>query len=614
MWAKQVWLKDGKLQTYTNKWEDVNVWPTPTPVPVTGVSLDQNSATIVPEGTLQLTATITPSDATNKKVTWSSSNNTIAHVSSAWLVTAGSLEWETTITVKTKDGNYTDTCAVTVSNHVPEVQSVDLASLSEENTGYANRTMSSVFTVSPYTASNPNVSIVSSDSSVVEVWEIYYNPYPSEWNSWDVQFYFNGTGTATVTITSLDNPEATATYNFEVLEDVPVTSISNVSSSSASVYSGISNNLVTFEYSPTDAIAPSEDISFSLKEGEDDIGYGYINGNGWDGQVTFNANGNQWDSAVYELYALNDSSNKEEITVTIAGEWVAYIEDLDQTGITITEWATDSTKTFTYAPISADIDSIDVTIDDTGVATAQLVKDSDWNAHVEVTGVSEWQAYISLWVTWIIQYGWFYVDVEAVPVVYIESISNLSSTSVSVLETQTATITADYLPLDAVDYSNVTFVPTVDNIATAYVSSINSGTMTIQIDGDSAGTTQFEIYIDWTATGLTIDVTVNSAYTITFTPRDTTYNQEWGWTISQSSIVVPTSWASIILWTSDSADAIVSVTGQPDVNIIPTEDSWYTMQGWYYWDESDQQWKTWYMTTLQITGDLNARYYFGLNQ
>lgn len=80
--AKLVWLKDGKLQTYTNKWEEVNVGPTPEPVAVTGVSLNESSATIQTEGTLQLTATVTPSDATDKNVTWSSSNDSIAHVDS----------------------------------------------------------------------------------------------------------------------------------------------------------------------------------------------------------------------------------------------------------------------------------------------------------------------------------------------------------------------------------------------------------------------------------------------------------------------------------------------------------------------------------------------------
>ncbi|MBR6285297.1 MAG: Ig-like domain-containing protein [Muribaculaceae bacterium] len=42
-------------------------------------------------GTKQLTATIAPSNATNKAVTWSSSNTSVATMSSSGLVTGGTL-------------------------------------------------------------------------------------------------------------------------------------------------------------------------------------------------------------------------------------------------------------------------------------------------------------------------------------------------------------------------------------------------------------------------------------------------------------------------------------------------------------------------------------------
>ncbi len=82
-------------------------------VAVTGVSLDTNSATIGVDGTKQLVATVSPSNATNKAVTWTSSKTSVATVSSEGVVT-GKSAGNTTITVRTSDGGYTATCAVTV--------------------------------------------------------------------------------------------------------------------------------------------------------------------------------------------------------------------------------------------------------------------------------------------------------------------------------------------------------------------------------------------------------------------------------------------------------------------------------------------------------------------
>jgi len=84
------------------------------PISVTGVSLDQSSANVDLGDTLQLTETVTPANATDKSVTWSSSNTSVATVNSSGLVTAVSVG-NATITVTTTDGGFTDTCAVTVS-------------------------------------------------------------------------------------------------------------------------------------------------------------------------------------------------------------------------------------------------------------------------------------------------------------------------------------------------------------------------------------------------------------------------------------------------------------------------------------------------------------------
>ena len=81
-------------------------------LPVTAVSLPPTADTY-PGGTVQLTAVITPALATNNKITWTSSNPSVATVSESGLVKGIALG-SATITVTTEDGNKTATCTVTV--------------------------------------------------------------------------------------------------------------------------------------------------------------------------------------------------------------------------------------------------------------------------------------------------------------------------------------------------------------------------------------------------------------------------------------------------------------------------------------------------------------------
>ena len=96
---------------------------TPATVAVESVSLDKNSEILAPNGTLQLTATVTPKNATNKNVTWSSSTPSVATVSQEGLVTAVSAG-STTIRVTTEDGSKTATCTVTVESSTPLTSTV----------------------------------------------------------------------------------------------------------------------------------------------------------------------------------------------------------------------------------------------------------------------------------------------------------------------------------------------------------------------------------------------------------------------------------------------------------------------------------------------------------
>ena len=83
---------------------------------VTGVKLNKNTTTIKVGGTETLTATVEPANATNKAVTWSSDNISVATVDANGLVTAVA-EGSATITVTTEDGSKTATCTVIVTNN-----------------------------------------------------------------------------------------------------------------------------------------------------------------------------------------------------------------------------------------------------------------------------------------------------------------------------------------------------------------------------------------------------------------------------------------------------------------------------------------------------------------
>ena len=86
------------------------------PNSVTGVSVEPKEKVISIGEELVIKATITPENATNKKVAWTSDNETVAKVDESGKVTSIS-EGTAKITVTTEDGGKTATCAITVKNY-----------------------------------------------------------------------------------------------------------------------------------------------------------------------------------------------------------------------------------------------------------------------------------------------------------------------------------------------------------------------------------------------------------------------------------------------------------------------------------------------------------------
>lgn len=98
----------------TSTFSSVDVWSTSvSTVPVTGVNLNKSTTTLIVGNTEQLIASVLPANATNKNITWTSSNTSKVTVSASGMLTAVATG-SATITAKTVDGNFTATCAVNV--------------------------------------------------------------------------------------------------------------------------------------------------------------------------------------------------------------------------------------------------------------------------------------------------------------------------------------------------------------------------------------------------------------------------------------------------------------------------------------------------------------------
>ena len=168
----------------------------------TGVSLNKTATTISVGGDETLTATVAPANATNKAVTWSSSDNTVATVDATGKVT-GIKAGTAGITVTTVDGSHTATCTVTVQAGTIAVSGISLNKTATTVSVGGDETL--MATVAPANATNKAVTWRSSDNAVATV---------------DANGKVTGikAGTAIITVTTLDSNH-TATCTVTVTSD-----------------------------------------------------------------------------------------------------------------------------------------------------------------------------------------------------------------------------------------------------------------------------------------------------------------------------------------------------------------------------------------------------------
>ena len=137
--------------------------PTPANVVVSGVTLNQSTLALKIGETGTLTATVQPANATNKTVTWSSSNTSAATVSNGTVTAAA----EGTATITATAGGKSATCQVTVTKTIIPVSSVEF---SKGNlVVYEGRTGQVSVTVKPDNATDKTIKWTSSDEKVATV-------------------------------------------------------------------------------------------------------------------------------------------------------------------------------------------------------------------------------------------------------------------------------------------------------------------------------------------------------------------------------------------------------------------------------------------------------------
>ena len=224
-------------------------------VSVTGVKLSATVAELTIGNSKQLTAAIAPTNATNKGVTWSSSNTNVASVSSSGVVVAKG-EGTATITVRTDDGGYTAACTIRVSKPSPSVVAVTGVKLSaigiELPVGGSKRLSA---TITPSNATNKAVTWSSDNTSVAAV------------NSSGL-ITAKGEGTATVTVRT-DDGGYTATCKITV---VPVTAPEKVE---------ISVSADSLKYKETTRVNVSElPVGYTVQYSSSDESIAKVDSNG----------------------------------------------------------------------------------------------------------------------------------------------------------------------------------------------------------------------------------------------------------------------------------------------------------------------------------------------
>ena len=134
--------------------------PEPEEIKVESIALNIQDITLEVGKITTLQATITPSDATNKNVTWNSDNTDVATVNNGVVTAVG--EGTANITVTTQDGNKTAICIISVSEEEEEIISV----ISYDNTELTNQNV-----IATITFNRDDITIINNEGNNQHIFE-----------------------------------------------------------------------------------------------------------------------------------------------------------------------------------------------------------------------------------------------------------------------------------------------------------------------------------------------------------------------------------------------------------------------------------------------------------
>ena len=469
----------------------------PQVVAVSSVSLDKTSVSLNVGESVTLAATVKPDNATNKTVSWSSSNASVASVDASGKVSAVA---EGTATITAKAGDKTATCSVTVTKKVVAVESVTLDKSSLELNEGETATLTA--TVKPDNASDKTVTWSSSKTSVATV---------------DANGKVTAVAEGNATITAKAGNKS-ATCSVTVTKNVVAVESITLDKSSLELNEGETATLVA-------TVKPDNATNKTVTWSSSRTSVATVDANG---KVTAVAEGTATITA-----KAGDKTATCSVTVkknTVAVESVT----LDKSSLELTEGET-ATLTATVKPDNATNKTVTWTSSSSSIATV------DQNG--KITAVSEGTATITAKAG--DKTATCSVTVKK-NTVAVESVT-LDKSSLELTEGETATLTATVKPDNATNKtvtwsSDKTSVATVD--ANGKVTAVAEGTATITAKaGDKTATCSVTVKKSVVAVeSVTLDITytiLNTGETLTLTATvkpDNATDKTVTWSSSNSSV------------------------------------------------------------------------------